>query len=225
LIQLQTTAACPTFFNSGTRFPDEPKKVLIASERDRPDVAERRDNWRVVQLGLDPERLVFLDETWVKTNMTRTRGRAPEGERLIAKVPHGHWQTTTFRAALRTTGLIAPLVVDGALNGAVFQAYVEQQLAPTLRPGDIVVLDNLNVHKVAGARRAIATQGSEMWLLPPYSPDLNPIETVFSKFKYLLRSASERTVESLWRACGQLLDAFSESECRNHIRHCGYRYN
>lgn len=201
------------------------KKVLIATERDRPDVVERRDNWRVVQLGLDPERLVFLDETWVKTNMTRTRGRAPEGDRLIAKVPHGHWKTTTFLAALRTTGLTAPLVVDGALNGAVFQAYVEQQLAPTLSPGDIVVLDNLNVHKVSGVRRAIEARGAEMWLLPPYSPDLNPIETVFSKFKYLVRSAGERTVESLWEVCGQLLDAFSESECRNHIRHCGYRYS
>jgi transposase len=201
------------------------KKVLIATERDRPDVVERRDNWRVVQLGLDPERLVFLDEAWVKTNMTRTRGRAPEGDRLIAKVPHGHWKTTTFLAALRTTGLTAPLVVDGALNGAVFQAYVEQQLAPTLSPGDIVVLDNLNVHKVSGVRRAIEARGAEMWLLPPYSPDLNPIETVFSKFKYLVRSAGERTVESLWEVCGQLLDAFSESECRNHIRHCGYRYS
>jgi transposase len=178
-----------------------------------------------VQLGLDPERLVFLDETWVKTNMTRSRGRAPEGERLIAKVPHGHWKTTTFLAALRTTGLTAPLVVDGALNGAVFQAYVEQQLAPTLRPGDIVVLDNLNVHKVAGARRAIEAQGAEMWLLPPYSPDLNPIETVFSKLKWHLRSAGERTMEALWCACGQVLDEFSERECRNHIRHCGYRYN
>jgi transposase len=178
----------------------------------------------VSQLGLDPERLVFLDETWVKTNMTRARGRAPQGARLIAKVPHGHWKTTTFVAGLRTTGLIAPLVVDGAINGAVFQAYVEQQLAPRLRHGDIVVLDNLNVHKVAGARRAIEAAGAQMWLLPPYSPDLNPIETVFSKFKWLLRSAGERTVESLWRACGQLSDVFSERECRNHIRHCGYRY-
>lgn len=198
---------------------------MIAGERDCLDVAERRARWRVVQWGLDPERLVFLDETRVKTNMLRPRGRAPQGERLVASVPHGHWKTTTFLAALRTTGLTAPLVVDGALNGGVFQAYVEQQLAPTLRWGDIVVLDNLNVHKVAGARRAITARGAEMWLLPPYSPDLNPIETVFSKFKHLLRSAGERTVETLWHACGQLLDAFSESECRNHIRHCGYRYS
>lgn len=167
---------------------------------------------------------MFLDETWVKTNMTRSRGRALQGQRLIAKVPHGHWKTTTFLAALRTTGVTAPLVVDGALNGAIFQAYIEQELAPTLRPGDIVVLDNLNVHKVTGARRAIESRGAELWFLPPYSPDLNPIETVFSKFKQLLRGAGERTMETLWRACGTLLDAFSESECRNHIRHCGYRY-
>jgi transposase len=200
------------------------KKVLIASERDRPDVAELRAVWRVTQQGLDPERLVFIDETWAKTNMTRVRGRAPLGDRLIAKVPHGHWKTTTFLAALRTTGLTAPLVVDGALNGDIFRAYVEQQLVPTLRRDDLVVMDNLNVHKVAGVRRAIESVGARVWYLPPYSPDLNPIETVFSKFKQLLRSAGERTVESLWQICGRLLDAFSESECRNHIRHCGYRY-
>lgn len=184
----------------------------------------RRATWRVAQLGLDPERLVFLDETWVKTNMTRVRGRAERGQRLIAKVPHGHWKTTTFLAALRTTGVTAPLVVDGALNGAIFEAYVTQELVPTLRPGDIVVLDNLNVHKVSGARQAIESCGAEMWFLPPYSPDLNPIETVFSKFKHLLRSVGHRTMDSLWLACGKLLDEFSESECRNHIRHAGYRY-
>ena len=156
--------------------------------------------------------------------MEPLRGWALRGHRLPAKVPQGRWKTTTFLAALRTTGVTAPLVVDGALNGAIFQAYVEQELAPTLRRGDIVVLDNLNVHKVAGARRAIELRGAELWFLPPYSPDLNPIETVFSKFKHLLRSAGERTMESLWRACGNLLDLFSESECRNHIRHCGYRY-
>ena len=187
-------------------------------------MAERRAAWRVAQQGLDPQRLVFLDETWVKTNMTRTRGRALCGERLIAKVPHGHWKTTTFLAALRTTGLTAPLVVDGALNGDVFRAYVEQQLAPTLNPGDIVVMDNLNVHKVSGVRRAIEARGAAVWYLPPYSPDLNPIETVFSKFKQLVRSAGARSVESLWQLCGRLIDRFDETECRNHIRHCGYRY-
>ena len=179
----------------------------------------------MAQSGLDPDRLVFLDETWAKTNMTRTRGRSLRGTRLTAKVPHGHWKTTTFLAALRTSGLTAPLVVDGAINGAVFLAYIEQQLVPTLRPGDMVVMDNLSAHKVSGVRRAIEAAGATVLYLPPYSPDLNPIETVFSKFKHLLRSAAERTVEALWNTCGRLLDQFSELECRNHFRHCGYRYN
>lgn len=187
-------------------------------------MAQRRAEWRLAQAGLDPERLVFIDETWAKTNMTRTRGRSLQGTRLISKVPHGHWKTTTFLAALRTTGLTAPLVIDGAVNGALFLAYVRQQLVPTLRAGDIVVLDNLSAHKVAGVRAAIESVGAAVWYLPPYSPDLNPIETVFSKFKSLLRTAQERTVDSLWTTCGRLLDQFSEPECRNHIRHCGYRY-
>jgi transposase len=143
---------------------------------------------------------------------------------LIAKVPHGHWKRITFLAALRTPGLTAPLVVDGALNGAVFEAYVQQQLAPTLRPGGIVVLDNLHVHRAAGARTAIEMRGAELWFLPPHSPDLNPIEIVFSKFRHVLRRAAEPTMESLWRAGAQLLDAFAKHECRNHIRHCGYSY-
>ena len=188
-------------------------------------MAERRARWRLAQAGLDPERLVFLDETWAKTNMTRLRGRALSGARLVAKVPHGHWKTTTFLAALRTTGLTAPLVIDGALNGTVFLAYVRQQLVPTLRAGDIVVLDNLSAHKVAGVREAIEAAGARVLYLPPYSPDLNPIETVFAKFKHLLRKAGERTIEALWNACGRLLDQFTEHECRNHIRHCGYRYS
>ena len=176
------------------------------------------------QIGLDPARLVFLDETWAKTNMTRTYGRALIGERLIARVPHGHWKTTTFLAALRVSGLSAPLVVDGAINGAVFRAYVEQQLAPTLSAGEIVVMDNLNSHKVAGIREAIEGRGAQLAYLPPYSPDLNPIELVFSKFKWLLRSAQERTVSGLWDLCGQLLDRFTAAECQNYFRHCGYRY-
>jgi transposase len=187
-------------------------------------VARRRDEWVAGQPELDPDRLVFLDETWAKTNMTRTRGRSPRGARLVARVPHGHWKTTTFVAGLRTTGLTAPLVVDGAINGAVFLDYVRQQLAPTLHPGDVVVMDNLGAHKVAGVCEAIESAGTRVAYLPPYSPDLNPIETVFSKFKGLLRSAAGRTVESLWLACGRVCDAFTESECRNHIRHSGYRY-
>jgi len=197
---------------------------LVAAERDRPDVAVRRAAWRVQQAGLDPDRLVFLDETWAKTNMTRPRGRSRRGTRLIAAAPYGHWKTTTFVAALRTSGLTAPLVIDGPINGEVFLAYVEQQLAPTLKPGDVVVLDNLSSHKRAGVREAIEAAGAVLLYLPPYSPDLNPIEHAFAKFKWLLKSAAERTVEALWHTCGQLLDKFTPTECRNYIHHCGYRY-
>ena len=198
--------------------------MLIAAEQLRPDVAQQREEWKLRQPELDPEHLVFLDETWAKTNMTRTRGRSLKGTRLKAHVPHGHWKTTTFLAAVRTTGLTAPVVIDGAINGAMFLAYVRQQLAPTLKPGDIVIMDNLSAHKVAGVEAAINAVGARVLYLPPYSPDFNPIETLFSKFKYLLRSAAERTVEALWTTCGKLIDEFPESECRNHIRHCGYRY-
>jgi transposase len=194
----------------------------MASEQDRPDVAVRRAKWKVWQVGLDPERLVFLDETWAKTNMTRPRGRSLEGTRLIAKVPHGHWKTTTFLAALRSTGLTAPVVMDGPVNGDIFLAYVEQHLVPTLKAGDIVIMDNLSSHKRAGVKEAIESAGAFLVYLPPYSPDFNPIELLFSKFKWLLRSIADRTVEALWQTCGKLLDEFSESECRNYFRHCGY---
>jgi transposase len=203
---------------------DHQKKVLIATERERPDVAQRREELRQEQPHLNPDRLVFIDETWAKTNMTRPRGRAPKGERLLASVPQGHWKTTTFLAALRSTALTAPLVVDGAINGELFLGWVKLHLAPTLRPGDIVVMDNLGAHKVAGVREAITAVGARVFYLPPYSPDMNPIELVFSKFKWLLKSASARTVESLWSVCGDLLDRFTEAECRNCFRHCGYRY-
>ncbi len=140
----------------------------------------------------------------------------------MCAVPHGHWHTTTFLCGLRTTGLVAPLVLDGAINGAVFLAYVEQFLAPTLSPGDVVVLDNLSSHKVAGVREAIEARGATLLYLPPYSPDLNPIELAFSKLKGLLRDAAERTVEALWQTIGRLLGRFSPTECRNCIRHCGF---
>lgn len=156
--------------------------------------------------------------------MTRPRGRSLRGTRLVCDVPHGHWKTTTFLAALRSGGLTAPLVVDGAINGELFRGYVEQHLVPTLSAGDIVVLDNLNSHKVVGVRAAIERVGAELWYLPPYSPDLNPIEQAFAKFKWLVRSAAERTVAGLWRCCGELLENFTESECRNYFCHCGYRY-
>lgn len=201
------------------------KKVLIASEQDRPDVADQRTEWFAQQTDLEPSRLVFIDETWVKTNMTRPRGRAPRGERLLDKVPHGHWKTTTFLAALRCSGLTAPLVIDGGINGALFLKWVKQELVPTLHEGDIVVMDNLSSHKVAGVQEAIAAAGARVMFLPPYSPDLNPIETVFSKFKWIIRSMKERTIEALWTACGKVSELFSEEECRRHFRHCGYRYS
>jgi transposase len=196
--------------------------VLRAAEQDRPDVARGRDLWRQMMPGLDPDRLVFLDETWASTDMTRRRGRSRRGERLVMPVPHGHWKTTTFVAALRVGGLTAPTVVDGAVNGEVFEAYVEQQLVPTLGPGDVVVMDNLRPHKRAGVRAAIEGAGARLEYLPPYSPDLNPIELAFSKLKALLRGAGERTVEGLWRLLGRLLDEFSPRECRNFFMRCGY---
>ncbi len=157
--------------------------------------------------------------------MARLRGRSLKGQRLQAAIPWGHWKTTTFVAGLRTTGLTAPMVLDGAMNGAAFKAYVEQLLAPTLAPGDIVVMDNLPSHKVAGVRQAIKAAGAFLLYLPPYSPDLNPIELAFSKLKALLRKAAARSVDDLWRAIAELLDEFPPKECRNFFRHAGYGFN
>jgi len=185
-------------------------------------VRARREEWRAGQPALDPARLVFLDETWAATNMARTHGRSPKGERLVCPVPHGHWKTTTFVAALRADGLTCPLVVDGAMTGDLFVAYVQQQLVPALKAGDVVVLDNLACHKRAEVREAIEGAKCRLAFLPPYSPDLNPIEPAFAKLKALLRSAAERTVEGLWGFLGAALDAFSAQECHNYFRHCGY---
>jgi transposase len=196
--------------------------VNRAAEQDRPDVAAQREQWRAGQATLDVEKLVFVDETWVSTNMSRRYGRAPRGERLIGSVPHGHWKTTTFVAALRAGGMTAPLVIDGAMNGDWFVAYVEQLLVPTLKPGDVVVMDNLSSHKRVRVRQAIEEAGGTLLFLPPYSPDLNPIEQAFAKLKALLRKAGERTVEGLWSFLGQALDLFAPEECRNYLRHCGY---
>lgn len=154
--------------------------------------------------------------------MARRYGRAPVGQRLVSAVPHGHWKTTTFLAALRADGLSCPLVIDGAVNGDLFVAYIEQQLVPTLRPGDVVVMDNLSSHKRARVREAIEAAGGRLLYLPPYSPDLNPIEQAFAKLKALLRKARERTVEGLWAFLGAALDLFSAEECQNYLRHCGY---
>ena len=172
---------------------------------------------------MNAARLVFIDETWAATNMARRYGRAPRGERVVASVPHGHWKTSTFVAGLRYDGITAPLVIDGAMNGTVFLAYVEQFLAPTLAPGDIVIMDNLPSHKVAGVRQAIEACGASLIYLPPYSPDLNPIEQAFAKLKALLRKAAARTVEALWTTIGQSLEAFSPTECANYLADAGYR--
>jgi transposase len=171
---------------------------------------------------LNPRRLVFLDETWAKTNMVRLRGRAPCGRRLIEAVPHGHWKTTTLLMGLRAAGPVAPLVVDGAINGDIFRAWVEQHLSRELRSGDLVILDNLSAHKVVGVQNAITRVGAQVCYLPPYSPDFNPIENAFSKLKSLLRTAARRTQQGLWDTIGLLLDAFPADECLRYIRHAGY---
>jgi transposase len=198
------------------------KKSLHASEQDRPDVARRRDRWKRHQGKLDPSRLVFIDETWAKTNMTRTHGRCARGKRLVAKAPHGRWQTLTFLAALRSDRIDAPCVVDGPINGASFLAYVEQMLVPTLSPGDIIIMDNLGSHKGRAVRNAIRAAGAKLFFLPPYSPDLNPIEQVFAKLKTLLRKADERTVETTWQRIGAILERFTAEECTNYLVNAGY---
>ena len=165
---------------------------------------------------------MFVDETGAKTNMARLRGRSRRGERLRAAVPWGHWKTTTFVAGLRTTGLSAPMVLDRAMNGAAFKAYVEQILAPSLAPGDIVVMDNLPAHKVDGVRTAIKAVGAFVLYLPPYSPDLNPIEQAFAKLKASLRKTAARTVDELWAAIAEIIDQFQPDECWNYITNAGY---
>ena len=197
---------------------------MIASEQDRPDVVKQRVEWRTVQPTIDPNRYVFIDETWAKTNMTRRYGRSQLGVRLLEKTPCGRWETTTFLGALRATGFVAPLTVEGAINGDLFRAWVEQHLVPALKPGDIVVMDNLSSHKVAGIRKAIEAVGAEVLYLPPYSPDLNPIELAFSKLKKMLRDGAERTTDKLTKLCGKILEFFPEKECRGYFKHCGYRY-
>lgn len=181
-----------------------------------------REAWFEGQPDLDPARLVFLDETGATTKMARLRGRSPRGARCRAAVPHGHWKTTTLVAALRLDGLTAPMVLDGAMNGDAFTAYAETLLAPTLRPGDIVIMDNLPAHKVSGARAAIEAAGALLMFLPPYSPDFNPIEQAIAKIKALLRKAAARTVEALHAAIADALDAFTPDECANYFTNSGY---
>ena len=168
------------------------------------------------------ERLVFLDETWLKTNMVKTTGWSPRGDRLVDHAPFGHWNTQTFVAALRHDRLDAPWVIPGAINAELFASYVETQLAPTLRKGDVVILDNLSSHKTPRATQAVEKAGAWLIFLPPYSPDLNPIEMAFSKLKTLIRKAAARTYDILWRTVGHVCDLFTPTECRNYFKAAGY---
>src|SRR4051795_7636228 len=198
------------------------KKTAHAAEQDRPDILKRRQEWFDEQLELDPARLIFIDETWASTNMARRYGRALRGQRLRARVPHGHWKTTTFVAGLRLTGLVAPFVLDGPINRDAFEVYVEKVLVPEVSAGDIVVMDNLSSHKGPSVRALIEAAGATLLHLPPYSPDFNPIENAFAKLKALLRKAAERTIEGLWKEIGRLLETFTPSECANYFAAAGY---
>ena len=198
------------------------KKTAHAAEQERPDVAARRLAWLESQPDLDPRRLVFIDETGASTKMARLRGRSKRGQRCRAAVPHGHWKTTTFTAGLRRDGLTAPMLLDGPMNGVAFLAYVEQVLVPTLVPGDQVIMDNLPAHKVSGVKQAIEAAGATRLLLPPYSPDFNPIEQAFAKLKALLRKAAARTVDDLWDAIAEIIELFTPTECANFFANSGY---
>lgn len=198
------------------------KKSLRAAEQERADVARARRRWMREQGMLDPARLVFLDETATSTNMVRLRGRCPRGQRLIAHVPHGHWKTITFVAGLRRRAVVAPLVLDGPMNATIFVTYLKECLAPKLKRGDVVIMDNLPVHRVAAVREVIEEAGAKLRYLPKYSPDLNPIEQAFSKLKAHLRKAAERTIPRLSRRIATLVAAFSRQECTNYFRYAGY---
>jgi putative transposase len=195
---------------------------VAASEQERPDVARRRAQWRLYQRRIACERLVFIDETWTKTNMAPLRGWAPCGERLKASVPQGRWKTLTFLAALRHDRIDAPWLLDGPINGERFRIYVEQVLVPTLKPGDVIIVDNLGSHRGKAIRRAIRTAGAKLFFLPKYSPDLNPIEQVFAKLKHLLRKAAARSPNTVCAAIGELLNAFTPNECSNYFANAGY---
>jgi transposase len=218
-VQCALSTLCMALKKMGLSFK---KKTIHAAEQDRPDVAEKRAYWCHWSQEVDARRLIFIDETWAKTNMTRLRGRAPRGERLIAKTPHGHWKTTTLIAALGIEGIRCSTVVDGAVNGDIFEAFVRQVLLPELRPGDVVVMDNLSSHKRTRIRELIEEKRAELRYLPPYSPDLNPIESIFSKLKQALRSLAARTREVLWNAMQPILDAVTASDAVNCYRHAGY---
>lgn len=198
------------------------KKTAHAAEQQRPDILSRREAWFEGQLDLDPEHLVFVDESWASTNMARRYGRCSRGERLRMAVPHGHWKTTTLIAGMRSSGVVAPFVIDSPVNRVIFEAWVEQALVPELRPGDIVVMDNLSSHKGPAVQALIEAAGARLLYLPPYSPDFNPIENLFAKIKALLRREAARTIDTLWAAIGRILDLVTPRECQNMFAAAGY---
>ncbi len=185
-------------------------------------MAQARADWISAQKSLDPAKLVFIDETGASTKMARLYGRSKRGSRVIGRVPWGHWKTVTCVAGLRQDAVTAPFVIDRPMTGAIFIEYLRQCLVPTLTPGDIVIMDNLPAHKVGGVREIIEAASAELRYLPPYSPDLNPIEQSFAKFKANLRKAKERTVPALYDRIGNALDLFTKAECRNDFKNSGY---
>jgi transposase len=201
---------------------DAQKKTAHASEQERADVRAAREEWFEGQTELDPERLIFVDESGLSTKMARLRGWAPRGKRCRASVPHGHWMTTTFVGGMTLSGMCAPMLLDGPMDGEAFLAWCELMLGPNLRSGDIVVMDNLPAHKVAGVREAIEATGATLLYLPPYSPDFNPIENGFSKLKAHVRKAAARTQEALYAAVACALKTFQPDECANFFAHAGY---
>jgi transposase len=203
------------------------KKTLRASEQGRADVRQAREHWRTKRqprMRQEPHRLVFLDETGTSTKMTRLRGRCPKGQRLYTRAPFGHWKTQTFVAGLRYHELCAPWVVDGPMTRQIFETYVETQLSPTLSHGDVVILDNLPAHKSEKAAQCLKQRGAWFLFLPPYSPDLNPIEQAFSQIKSHLRKAEARTLDALWRAIGDICDLVEPEACRNYFTAAGYGF-
>lgn len=195
---------------------------MVARERDRPDVARRREQWKKYQPRIDPARLVFIDETWTRTNMVPLCGWAPRGQRAVDKAPHGRWRTLTFLAALRCDRVDAPWLLDGPIDGECFRTYVERVLTPTLKAGDIVIMDNLGSHKSLAVRKAIRDAGAKLFFLPKYSPDLNPIENMFSKFKHELGKARARTEDAIYNAIDPILQTISAKECQNYFKNAGY---
>ena len=197
---------------------------MIAAEQLREDVQRRRIGFAIARRFVNPEQLIFLDESGAQSNMTRLYGRSPIGARCIDRTPHGHWKTTTLLSAIRLDGVIrdATVIVDGPMNSATFLAYTEQCLTPALRPGDVVVMDNLSSHKAVGVREAIESAGADLWYLPPYSPDLNPIEKLWSKVKAWLRRVAARDFDAIGHALADVLRTVTAGECANYFKSCGY---